>query len=54
MMTFSYPHYSGETDAEAHAQSFLNVWSANHVSQRLSEAEANASKIAEFGLTLDG
>ena len=27
---------------------------ANHVSQRLAEPEAKKSKIAEFGLSLDG
>ena len=53
-MAFSYPRFSGDTDAEGHIQSFLNVWNANHLSQRLPEAKAHASKIAEFGLTLDG
>ena len=33
---------------------FLTTWHANHVSRRLSEADANKSKIVEFGLSLDG
>ena len=52
-MTFPYPRYNGEPDAEAYVRSFLNVWNANHISQQLPKAEANASKITEFGLTLD-
>ena len=52
-MAFSYPRFSGETNVEDHARSFLNVWNVNHVSQWLPEAEAHASKVPEFGLTLD-
>ena len=53
-MAFSYPRFSADIDAKGHARSFLNVWNANHMSQRLPEVEAHASKITEFGLTLDG
>mgnify|MGYP000273500048 CR=1 FL=1 len=53
-MAFSYPRFSGDTSVERHARSFLNVWNANHISQPFPEMEAHASKIAEFGLTLDG
>ena len=53
-MAFSYPRFNGETDATSHIRIFLNVWNANHLVQRISDAEAHASKIAEFGLTLDG
>ena len=53
-MAFSYPHFSGDTDAESHDRLFLIVWNADHVSQWLMGAEAQASKIMEFGLTLDG
>ena len=53
-MAFSYPRFNGDTDAEGHTRSFLNVWNAKHVSQQLPEAEAHASEIVEFGLTLDG
>ena len=53
-MAFSYPHFSGDTDAESHDRLFLIVWNADHVSQWLMGAEAHASKITEFGLTLDG
>ena len=53
-MKFSYPHYNVEPDAEAHVRSFFNMWRANHMSQRLAEADTNASKIPEFGLTLNG
>ena len=47
-MAFSYPPYNSEADGEAHTRSFLNVWNANHVSQRLPKTEGNASKIAEL------
>ena len=43
-----------KSDVEAHVRSFLNMWQANHVLQRLAEADANASKSKEFELTLDG
>ena len=33
---------------------FLQTWEDNHVSQRLTDAEAERSKIAEFGMTLEG
>ena len=53
-MAFSYPRYNRETDTTSHIWSFLNVWNANQMAQRLLEAEAHTSKIAEFGITLDG
>ena len=53
-MAFSYPRFNGETDAASHIRSFLNVWNANHMAQRLPKVEAHTSKIAEFGITLDG
>ena len=53
-MAFSYPHFNGETNAASHIRLFLNVWNANHIAQRLPEVEAHESKIAEFGLTMDG
>ena len=53
-MAFSYPRFNRETDAMRHIRSFLNVWNANHIAQRFPDVEAHASKIAEFGLTLDG
>ena len=43
-----------DPDAKAHIYAFLQTWEANHVSQRLNEAEAERSKIAEFGMTLEG
>ena len=54
VMTFSYPRFSGDTDIEVHARTFLNVWNGNHMLQWLPESEAHTSKIAEFGLSLDG
>ena len=53
-MSYRYPKYSDETDVEAHIRAFLTTWQANHVSQRLSEVDADKSKITEFGLWLEG
>ena len=39
---------------EAHDYAFLQTWEANHVSQRLTEPEAERSKIVEFSMTLEG
>ena len=47
-MLYPYP------DTEAHLRAFLTTWQANHVSQRLSEVNVDKSKIAEFGLSLEG
>ena len=53
-MPYPYPKYRDEPDAEAHVYAFLQTWEANHVSQRLTEPEAERSKVAEFGMTLEG
>ena len=53
-MPYPYPKYRDDPDAEAHVYAFLQTWEANHVSQRLTEPEAERSKIAEFGMTLEG
>ena len=53
-MSYPYSKYNDEADAEAHIHTFLATWQTNHVSQRLSEADANKSKIVEFRLSLDG
>ena len=53
-MSYPYPRYNDEADAEAHVHAFLTTWQANHVSQRLAVLDANASKIVEFRLSLDG
>ena len=53
-MPYPYPPYNGEADAEAHIRAYLTTWQANHTSKRLGLVEANISKIAEFGLSLDG
>ena len=52
-MSYPYPRYNDEADAEAHVCTFLRTWQTSHVSQRLAEQDANASKIAEFGLLLE-
>ena len=39
-MLYRYPKYQDEMDAEAHVRDFLQTWEANHVSLRLTEAEA--------------
>ena len=53
-MPYPYPKYNDEPDMEAHVQAFLITWPANHVSQELAQAAADASKIIEFGLSLEG
>ena len=53
-MTYPYPKYNDKPDTEVHVQAFLTTWQANHVSQGLAEAIVDASKIAEFGLSLEG
>ena len=53
-MPYPYPRYNGEADAEVHTPTYLTTWQANHASKRLGLVEANISKIAEFGLSLDG
>ena len=52
-MSYPYPKYNDEANAKAHMCAVLTTWQANHVSQRLSKADANKSKITEFGLSLD-
>ena len=39
-MPYSYLEYRDEPNAEAHVYAFLQTWEANHVSQRLTEPEA--------------
>ena len=53
-MLCPYSKYRDEPDAEAHVYAFLQTWEVNHVSQRLMEPDAERSKIAEFGMTLEG
>ena len=53
-MPYPYLRYNEDVDAEVHVHAFLTTWQANHVSERLAMADAEASKIAEFGLSLDG
>ena len=53
-MSYPYPRYNDEANAEAHVHTFLTTWQAHHVSQRLASTDMNASRIAEFGLLLDG
>ena len=52
-MLYPYPRYNDDADAEAPICAFLTMWQVNHLSQRLVVAEANISKIAEFGLSLE-
>ena len=53
-MPYQYLKYQDDPDAEAHIHAFLRTWEADHVSQWLTEAEAELSKIAKFGMTLEG
>ena len=39
-MSYPYPKYRDDPDAEAHVYEFLQTWEANHVSHRLTEPEA--------------
>ena len=48
------PNDNGEADAETHIHAYLTTWQANHASKRLGLIEANISKIAECGLSLEG
>ena len=45
-MPYPYPKYNDEAEAEAHVHAFLTTWQGNHVSHRLSKANADKSKIA--------
>ena len=49
-MPYPYSKYRDDPDAEAHVYAVLQMWEANHVSQRLIEPEAKRSKIAELGI----
>ena len=51
---YLYPKYRDDPNVEAHDYAFLQTWEANHVSQRLTEPEAERSKIVEFSMTLEG
>ena len=53
-MSYLYPNYNDEPDAEVHIWVFLTTWQANHVSQKLTAVNIDASKIAKFGLSLEG
>mgnify|MGYP000067078326 FL=1 len=50
-MPYPYPKYNDEADAEVHMHTFLMTWRAK---QRLSETDADKSKIVEFKLSLEG
>ena len=54
IMPYPYPRYTDGSDAESHIRAFVSTWQANHSTQRLTPAEVDASKIAEFTLSLDG
>ena len=53
-MPYPYPQYTDGPDAESHIRAFVSTWQANHSTQCLTVAEVEASKIAEFTLSLDG
>ena len=52
--SFQYPKYWDDPNAEAHVYAFQQTWEANHASERLTAAEAECSKMAVFGMTLEG
>ena len=39
-MPYPYSKYHDDPDAKAHVYAFLQTWEVNHVSQRLTEPEA--------------
>ena len=51
---YPYLFYNNKTKAKALIRAFLTMWQVNHVSQHLAAANVNVSKIAEFGLSVDG
>ena len=51
---YPYPKYWDEPNADAHVHAFLHTWEANYISQQLTISKAGRSKIAEFGLSLEG
>ena len=53
-MSFQYPRYRDDPDAESHVHAFQQTWETKHVSQCLNVAEEERSKMAEFGMTLEG
>ena len=54
IMSYPYPRYNDCPDVESHIRAFVSTWQANHSTRRLTPAEIDASKIAEFTLSLDG
>mgnify|MGYP000515287986 CR=1 FL=1 len=46
-MLYPYPKYNDEADAEMHVRLFLMTWQANHVSQRLSQADVDAQLLCD-------
>ena len=54
IMPYPYPRYTDGPDAESHIRAFISTWQENHSTHRLTPAEVDASKIAEFTLSLDG
>ena len=53
-MSYPYSKYRDDPDAKARVYVFLQTWEANIVSQRLTDAKVERSKIMEFGMTLEG
>ena len=44
-MPYPYPRYMDGPDAESHIRAFLSTWQANRLTQRLTVAEVEASKL---------
>ena len=47
-MPYPYPRYTDGPDVEMHIRAFISTWQDNHSTHRLTLAEIDASKIAEF------
>ena len=54
MSYHSYTHYTDGRNTESHIRFFLSTWQANHSTTWLTAKEIDASKIAEFTLSLYG
>ena len=53
-MLYPYSKYQDDPNVEAHVYAFLQTWEANLVSQQPTDVESKRSKIAAFGMTLEG
>ena len=53
-MPYAYPRFTDGPDEDLHIRTYECTWQTNHSTQRLTTAEIESSKIAEFTLSLNG